>query len=69
MADLGPKIDFLQKEFAFGGRDPEFLKKKKPPSLFLNLSLNYHLKDQLCNINILTLHKSNDTTKTANVKK
>ena len=27
MADLGPKIDFLQKEFAFVGRDPEFLEK------------------------------------------
>jgi hypothetical protein len=34
MADFGPKLDFVQKEFAFGGQDLRFLEKRAAASIF-----------------------------------
>jgi hypothetical protein len=40
MTDFGPKIDFLQKEFALGGRDLGFLEKPSAAHIF-EYALNF----------------------------
>ena len=69
MADVGPKLHFLQKEFAFGGRDPGYLE-KRPAAKIFKYSHNFvFVKDKLWDINFCMLHKTNEPTKTANINK
>ena len=69
MTDFGHKINFLQKEFALGGRDLGFLEKPSAAHIF-EYALNFlFVNDKLWDINIGMLHKTNQATKTANINK
>ena len=69
MTDFGPKIDFLQKEFALGGRDLGFLEKPSAAHMF-EYALNFlFVNDKLWDINIGMLSKTNEGTKEQTYKR